>query len=940
MILAALEIKDYKQYVGEHRIEPPAQGVVGVIGANGVGKTTLFEAIEWCLYNPLAIANAEVPPRGGVGGTRVRVTLEDPNDGARYVIERTLRRGVAGGEVYREDQPETPIVQGSRQVTDYVARTLLGLGHRAFVSTFFTRQKELSFFGTLGATDRRREVARLLGFETIRTAQTEIGDERTRLQADARGLALQHDEATADRDLAAEEEATAAAIASHEIAAAEAAARVERAAVAHTAVRAGLDAHRDLERRDAALALDLARVAGDERAAAAARTAADDALRRLDEAAAARDALAPVADRAGALTEAVAAFESERDRAATQRQLGTDRARADRARETATRELRRVVAAAPGVTVIPDWAWAVGDTADPVAAAQRRVAAVVALDVAAGCAHAVALAQGRAALDLRDAARAKADRYAAALAALGTERGALLRAGRPEVEIATAERDRDAARQTARGAEGDIAHAAAERGRLEPIVVALKAQRFDDECPLCGRAFSNHEATDVLHTLAARVADLIAAEADLAVKRQEALAAATAADAAHRAADVRRQALAKLDGRIAEGQPKVDDAEREAAVAAEAAANALRRAALDAEPSPADVEAAQHRADLLQAVERAATLLAKFGADAAHAAADAAEADRALLDLGPVAYDPAAHAAAQDKLTAARAAAARIARIGDELAQRPAHIAGRAAAEADLARLAAERTRVETDRAALAYRPEALAAAATAEAAGLAEERAAADARNTAQTALRDALAARDTLVADRVRLADLRRRAETRAREADELDRMYREFTAFDRYVARRVTPVLTDHTGELLGAVTEGKYDRVEFDENYGPKLFDGDEKFPIEEFSGGERDVAALCARLALSRIVGAQAARPPSFLVLDEVFGSLDQDRRAHVLATLGLLADNTEAFRQLFIISHVDDIRLSPIFTELWRVAEADGVSRVDNITQIGAGEDL
>ncbi len=158
MILTELFIQNYKQYAGEHRIEPPASGIVAVIGANGVGKTTLFEAIEWCLYNPSTILNADVPPRGGVGQTRVKVVLEDPRNATRYVVERTLKRGVAQAEVYREDLPESPLVQGSRQVSDYVARKLVGLGHRAFVSTFFTRQKELTFFGNLKETDRRREV--------------------------------------------------------------------------------------------------------------------------------------------------------------------------------------------------------------------------------------------------------------------------------------------------------------------------------------------------------------------------------------------------------------------------------------------------------------------------------------------------------------------------------------------------------------------------------------------------------------------------------------------------------------------------------------------------------------------------------------------------------------------------------------------------------------
>ena len=163
----------------------------------------------------------------------------------------------------------------------------------------------------------------------------------------------------------------------------------------------------------------------------------------------------------------------------------------------------------------------------------------------------------------------------------------------------------------------------------------------------------------------------------------------------------------------------------------------------------------------------------------------------------------------------------------------------------------------------------------------------------------------------------------------------MYREFSRFDQYVAGRVTPQLAEHTSELLAAITEGKYDRVEFDDNYGLKIFDEDECFPIEAFSGGERDVAALSARLALSRLVGAQAAHPPRFLVLDEVFGSLDQDRRAQVMETLGMLAASTEAFRQLFIISHVEDVRLSATVDEVWRISEVDAVSRFENLTRVG-----
>ncbi len=87
-----------------------------------------------------------------------------------------------------------------------------------------------------------------------------------------------------------------------------------------------------------------------------------------------------------------------------------------------------------------------------------------------------------------------------------------------------------------------------------------------------------------------------------------------------------------------------------------------------------------------------------------------------------------------------------------------------------------------------------------------------------------------------------------------------------------------------------------------------------------------------------MVGSQAASPPGFLVLDEVFGSLDRDRRARLLDLLGTLAGATDHFHQLFVISHVDDVQGSAVFDELWRVVEtSEGVSQIMNATR---GDDV
>jgi exonuclease SbcC len=72
-----------------------------------------------------------------------------------------------------------------------------------------------------------------------------------------------------------------------------------------------------------------------------------------------------------------------------------------------------------------------------------------------------------------------------------------------------------------------------------------------------------------------------------------------------------------------------------------------------------------------------------------------------------------------------------------------------------------------------------------------------------------------------------------------------------------------------------------------------------------SGGEEDVANLVLRLAISQMVAERAGQPLSLLVLDEIFGSLDEQRREHVVALLRRLADR---FPQVILITHIESVR--------------------------------
>ncbi len=114
---------------------------------------------------------------------------------------------------------------------------------------------------------------------------------------------------------------------------------------------------------------------------------------------------------------------------------------------------------------------------------------------------------------------------------------------------------------------------------------------------------------------------------------------------------------------------------------------------------------------------------------------------------------------------------------------------------------------------------------------------------------------------------------------------------------------PDLSELASGFLRDLTNGRYTDLELDEDYGALLLDdGDPKAVI---SGGEEDIANLALRLAISQMIAERAGQPLSLLVLDEIFGSLDEDRRSAVVDLLRSLADR---FPQVILITHVDSVR--------------------------------
>ena len=114
---------------------------------------------------------------------------------------------------------------------------------------------------------------------------------------------------------------------------------------------------------------------------------------------------------------------------------------------------------------------------------------------------------------------------------------------------------------------------------------------------------------------------------------------------------------------------------------------------------------------------------------------------------------------------------------------------------------------------------------------------------------------------------------------------------------------PELSELASAFLSELTDARYTELELDDKY--RIVVLEEGVPKPVISGGEEDLANLVLRLAISQMIAERAGQPFSLLVLDEVFGSLDDTRRQNVVSLLRGLQDR---FEQVILITHIDDVR--------------------------------
>ena len=199
-----------------------------------------------------------------------------------------------------------------------------------------------------------------------------------------------------------------------------------------------------------------------------------------------------------------------------------------------------------------------------------------------------------------------------------------------------------------------------------------------------------------------------------------------------------------------------------------------------------------------------------------------------------------------------------------------------------------------------------------------------------------DAAAARTALERAEAAARELEQRQQTlvqlntHKRLHDELDRAYTDLRTDLNFQLR---PELSELASAFLVEITDGRYSELELDDQYNIIVLE--EGLPKPVISGGEEDLANLVLRLAISQMIAERAGQPFSLLILDEIFGSLDELRRSSVLELLRRVQDR---FEQVILITHIESVRDQLDHVIAVRYDEQTGSSVVERQGGDGAGD--
>jgi exonuclease SbcC len=191
MILRELRLKNYRRFK-EICLSDFPESVIAILGRNGIGKSTILEAISWVLFGSTAFRTdkADVKRQGAAAEDSCEVDMVFSLRDNDYEVLREIRgkNNIVRASAWAYENGARKIVANSeRGVSEYCQR-ILGMDWQTFQASFFSQQKDLDAFSQQPPAERQRIIRRLLAIDRIDMAITAIRRDRTDAQSEIRGV--------------------------------------------------------------------------------------------------------------------------------------------------------------------------------------------------------------------------------------------------------------------------------------------------------------------------------------------------------------------------------------------------------------------------------------------------------------------------------------------------------------------------------------------------------------------------------------------------------------------------------------------------------------------------------------------------------------------------------------------------------------------------------